>query len=102
MPLLVGLQPGAIGRQVLDREVPQQDAAALTDHESDVTGDSWLDWAPEGVLETVGSLVGLGSHAVKKDLQNLTRFHRAGGVETGAWRGDIPAYAGAAPLEAAC
>jgi len=61
----------------------------LTDESSRVTVQ--LDWAPEGVLETVGSLVGLGSHAVKKDLQNFKEFIEAWGTETGAWRGDIPA-----------
>ena len=61
----------------------------LTDDSSRVTVQ--LDWAPEGVLETVGSLVGLGSHAVKKDLQNFKEFIEAWGTETGAWRGDIPA-----------
>jgi len=61
----------------------------LTDDSSRVTVQ--LDWAPEGVLETVGSLVGLGSHAVKKDLQNFKEFIEAWGVETGAWRGEIPA-----------
>ena len=61
----------------------------LTDDSSRVTVQ--LDWAPEGVLETVGSLVGLGSHAVKKDLQNFKQFIEAWGTETGAWRGDIPA-----------
>jgi uncharacterized membrane protein len=61
----------------------------LTDESSRVTVQ--LDWNPEGVLETVGSLVGLGSHAVKKDLQNFKEFIEAWGTETGAWRGDIPA-----------
>ena len=61
----------------------------LTDDSSRVTVQ--LDWAPEGVLETVGSVVGLGSHAVKKDLQNFKEFIEAWGTETGAWRGDIPA-----------
>ena len=61
----------------------------LTDDSSRVTVQ--LDWAPDGLLETVGSLVGLGSHAVKKDLQNFKEFIEAWGTETGAWRGDIPA-----------
>ena len=64
----------------------------LTDDSSRVTVQ--LDWAPEGVLETVGSLVGLGSHAVKKDLQNFKEFIEAWGTETGAWRGEIPAEPG--------
>jgi uncharacterized membrane protein len=61
----------------------------LTDTSSRVTVQ--LDWAPEGLLEKVGALVGAGSHAVKKDLKNFKEFIEAQGVETGAWRGDVPA-----------
>ncbi|MFK4761688.1 SRPBCC family protein [Microbacterium sp. ZW T5_45] len=50
-----------------------------------------LDWEPEGLLEKVGSLVGAGSHAVKKDLQNFKEFIESRGAETGAWRGDVDA-----------
>ncbi|MEV5337119.1 MULTISPECIES: SRPBCC family protein [Actinomycetes] len=50
-----------------------------------------LDWAPEGLLEKVGALVGAGSHAVKKDLKNFKEFIEGRGVETGAWRGDVDA-----------
>ena len=61
----------------------------LTDTSSRVTVQ--LDWAPEGLVEKVGALVGAGSHAVKKDLKNFKEFIEAQGVETGAWRGDVPA-----------
>ncbi len=50
-----------------------------------------LDWEPEGLLEKVGSLVGAGSHAVKKDLKNFKEFIEKQGTETGAWRGDVDA-----------
>ena len=50
-----------------------------------------LDWDPQGLIEKVGSLVGAGSHAVKKDLKNFKEFIESQGVETGAWRGDVPA-----------
>jgi hypothetical protein len=50
-----------------------------------------LDWAPEGLLEKLGSLVGAGGHAVKKDLQNFKEFIEGRGVETGSWRGDVDA-----------
>ena len=50
-----------------------------------------IDWEPEGLLEKVGSLVGAGSHAVKKDLKNFKEFMEARGTETGAWRGDVEA-----------
>ena len=50
-----------------------------------------IDWEPEGLLEKVGSLLGAGSHAVKKDLQNFKEFMEKRGTETGAWRGDVEA-----------
>ena len=50
-----------------------------------------LDWDPQGLIEKVGSLVGAGSHAVKKDLKNFKEFIESQGVETGAWRGDVQA-----------
>ena len=50
-----------------------------------------LDWEPEGALEKLGSLVGAGSHAVKKDLKNFKEFIEAAGPATGAWRGDVSA-----------
>ena len=61
----------------------------LTDTTSRVTVQ--LDWAPEGLVEKLGALVGAGGHAVKKDLKNFKEFIEARGVETGAWRGDVPA-----------
>jgi uncharacterized membrane protein len=50
-----------------------------------------IDWEPEGLLEKAGALVGAGSHAVKKDLQNFKEFIEGRGSETGAWRGDVDA-----------
>ncbi|MFB2580782.1 SRPBCC family protein [Herbiconiux sp. P15] len=50
-----------------------------------------IDWEPEGLLEKVGSLVGAGSHAVKKDLENFKEFIEKEGNATGAWRGDVQA-----------
>lgn len=50
-----------------------------------------LDWEPSGALEKLGSLVGAGSHAVKKDLKNFKEFIENAGHETGAWRGDVEA-----------
>ena len=48
-----------------------------------------IDWDPQGLLEKVGALVGAGSHAVKKDLDNFKKFIEGRGGETGAWRGDV-------------
>jgi len=50
-----------------------------------------LDWEPDGVLETVGSVVGVDAHAVKKELKHFKEFIEAQGLETGAWRGDVQA-----------
>jgi len=50
-----------------------------------------IDWDPQGLLEKVGAVVGAGSHAVKKDLDNFKKFIEARGGETGAWRGDVDA-----------
>ena len=61
----------------------------LSDTSSRVTVQ--LDWEPEGFIEKVGALVGAGSHAVKKDLENFKEFIEKRPVETGAWRGDVQA-----------
>jgi uncharacterized membrane protein len=61
----------------------------LTDSSTRVTVQ--LDWDPEGLVESIGSLVGAGSHAVKKDLKNFKEFIESRGSETGAWRGDVDA-----------
>src|SRR5690606_8102458 len=61
----------------------------LTDTSTRVTVQ--IDWEPEGVLENLGSLVGAGSHAVKKDLGNFKEFIERRGHETGGWRGDVDA-----------
>lgn len=60
----------------------------LSDTSSRVTVQ--IDWEPEGLLEKVGSLVGAGQHAVKKDLKNFKEFIEGRGASTGAWRGDVP------------
>jgi uncharacterized membrane protein len=49
-----------------------------------------IDWEPSDMIEKLGSLVGAGKHAVKKDLENFKKFIENTGHETGAWRGDVP------------
>jgi len=61
----------------------------LSDTSSRVTVQ--LDWEPEGLVEKLGSLVGAGSHAVKKDLENFKEFIEAEGDAIGAWRGEVDA-----------
>jgi hypothetical protein len=41
------------------------------------------------VMETLGSLVGAGGHAVKKDLKNFKEFIGAQGAAAGDWRGTV-------------
>lgn len=60
----------------------------LSDTSTRVTAQ--IDWEPEGLLERVGSLVGVGQHAVKKDLKNFKEFIESRGAETGQWREDVP------------
>jgi len=48
-----------------------------------------IDWEPEGFVEKAGAALGLGKHAVKKDLENFKEFIEKQGSETGAWRGDV-------------
>lgn len=48
-----------------------------------------LDWEPTGAVETVGAVVGIDHHAVKKDLAEFKEFIESRGRETGAWRDDI-------------
>lgn len=59
----------------------------LTDTSTRITAQ--IDWEPEGLLEKAGALVGAGSHAVKKDLQNFKELIEARGDVDGAWRGDV-------------
>jgi uncharacterized membrane protein len=60
----------------------------LTDTSSRVTVQ--IDWEPTDALEKLGSLVGAGKHAVKKDLENFKKFIENAHRETGSWRGDVP------------
>ena len=50
-----------------------------------------IDWRPEGLAEMVGSMAGLASHAVRKDLGNFKDFIENRRTATGAWRGDVDA-----------
>jgi uncharacterized membrane protein len=50
-----------------------------------------IDWEPEGLLEKVGSLIGVGGHAVRKDLENFKEFIETRRTEPDGWRGDVEA-----------
>ena len=48
-----------------------------------------LDYEPEGVVENVGSALGLVEGRVEGDLKRFKKFIEERGRETGAWRGTI-------------
>ena len=48
-----------------------------------------MDYAPEGIKESVGSAAGMDSHRVKGDLESFKEFIESRSSETGSWRGDI-------------
>jgi uncharacterized membrane protein len=50
-----------------------------------------LDWEPEGLLEKVGSAVGVGNHVVKDGLRHFKEYIESKGSADGAWRGDVDA-----------
>ena len=48
-----------------------------------------LDWEPQGMLEKLGSVTGVSTHAVKDELQHFKTYIEQQGTEDGAWRGDV-------------
>jgi CBS domain-containing protein/uncharacterized protein YndB with AHSA1/START domain len=48
-----------------------------------------MDYEPTGLLETVGSALGLDQRKVKVDLERFKELIEARGTESGAWRGTI-------------
>ena len=50
-----------------------------------------MDVHPEGMIESVGTALGFLQRQVKGDLERFKEFIETRGVETGAWRGDVPA-----------
>jgi uncharacterized membrane protein len=45
---------------------------------------------PEGAIESAGARMGLLERRVKGDLERFKEFIEGLGVETGAWRGEVP------------
>lgn len=60
----------------------------LGDAETRVTAQ--IDWEPTGLLEKLGSAVGAGGHAVKKDLENFKERVESAPADSG-WRGEVDA-----------
>lgn len=50
-----------------------------------------IEWEPEGLVENVGAAVGADDLRVKADMARFKEFVEQRGVETGGWRGDVPA-----------
>ena len=50
-----------------------------------------LDAEPEGAVETVGTALGFLERRVKDDLERFREFIESRGVQTGGWRGEVPA-----------
>jgi hypothetical protein len=48
-----------------------------------------VEYDPEGLKESVGSLIGIDSGRVKGDLEAFKEFIESRSHETGAWRGEI-------------
>ena len=53
-----------------------------------------LEYEPEGVVEKVGSAVGMLDRRVQGDLNRFKEFIETRGTETGAWRGTVDAKEG--------
>lgn len=48
-----------------------------------------IEYAPEGIVESVGDKLGFMSRRVEGDLERFKEFIERRGTETGAWRGEI-------------
>jgi uncharacterized membrane protein len=49
-----------------------------------------MDYEPQGIVEKAGSAVGVVGHQVKGDLRRFKDYiEKRGGIETGAWRGQV-------------
>jgi hypothetical protein len=48
-----------------------------------------MDYEPEGMKESVGSIVGLDERRVTKDLEAFQELIESAGHESGGWRGNI-------------
>lgn len=48
-----------------------------------------LEYEPEGIIENVGSALGVVDRRVEGDLKRFKEFIESRGAETGGWRGEI-------------
>ena len=69
------------------RNAGSVDFHRISDNETRVT--LTMDVEPEGVVESVGTAVGIPEGQVKGDLERFKKFIESRGQETGAWRGEV-------------
>jgi uncharacterized membrane protein len=50
-----------------------------------------LDYKPEGIVENIGDFLGVVKRRAHGDLERFKEFIEKRGVETGGWRGEVPA-----------
>lgn len=50
-----------------------------------------IDWEPEGLVEKVGSVVGVDDHRVRADTKRFKQFIESRGTAEGGYRGDVQA-----------
>ena len=50
-----------------------------------------IDWEPKGLLEKVGSVVGVDDHRVRADTKRFKQFIESRGTAEGGYRGDVQA-----------
>ena len=48
-----------------------------------------FEWESEGMLEKLGGAIGQDDRQVKADLERFKELVESGGVESGAWRGEV-------------
>jgi uncharacterized membrane protein len=56
-----------------------------------------LRWEPTGFVESVGDLLGFVEGVAEGDLKRFKQFIETRGIETGAWRGEVPRTEGPGP-----
>jgi uncharacterized membrane protein len=88
-----------VSEQIPDERIAWTSTGGDTDHAGVVTFHklsedtsrvtAQINWNPEGLLEKVGSLVGAGTHAAKKDLQNFKEFVESQDAQADGWRGTV-------------
>ena len=69
------------------RNAGSVDFHRISDNETRVT--LTMDVEPEGIVESVGTAVGIPDGQVKGDLERFKKFIESRGQETGAWRGEV-------------